>query len=114
MDEWDTQWDGPRPFDQEVADLYVGKYILIGLTYLDPAGEVTHQVQMHGIVEAADPTGITVSLRGHHSGEPCVLPPDLDAIEFAAPGTYTLRSTGEAIVDPDLVTTWTIRSPEEH
>jgi hypothetical protein len=49
--------------------------------------------------------GIHVDLR--NSSDPCVLPPELRAIKPAEPGEYRLRETGEVIVDPNFVTTWT-------
>lgn len=100
----------PPPFDQVVADGYVGKYILIGITHLDSEGNLARQTQLHGVVEKAAPDGITISLRGSHSGESWRMPPDPRAISAAAPGTYTLRDTGEQIKDPDLLAVWTIHA----
>ena len=36
---------GRRPFDQRIADGYVGKYILVGLTYLDHEGKEIRRIQ---------------------------------------------------------------------
>jgi hypothetical protein len=36
------------------------------------------------------------------------LPPDGRAFEEAPPGEYRLRSTGEVVIDPDYLATWTI------
>jgi hypothetical protein len=55
-------------------------------------------------VDAAQ--GITLRLLGKRAGETFVLPPDLDALHPAQPGSYRLRQTGEIVVDPDFVTTW--------
>jgi hypothetical protein len=33
------------------------------------------------------------------------------AFQPAPPGEYRLKSTGEIVVDPDLLSTWTIRRP---
>jgi hypothetical protein len=101
----------PPPFDQAIADEYVGKYILVGITHLDSEGNLTHQTQFHGVVEQASPNGIIISLRGSHAGESWRMPPDLRAISEASPGVYTLRDTGEQIKDPDLLATWTIQGP---
>ena len=32
----------------------VGKYMIVGLTYVDDKGEVTHQSQLHGRVDRID------------------------------------------------------------
>ena len=101
----------PPPFDQQIADEYLGKYILLGLTYLDHEGREVRRLQLHGIVEYATPDGIVVSLRGRHDGESWNMPPDLGAISRADPGIYTLHSTGERLENPDLLASWTIRSP---
>jgi len=39
------------------------------------------------------------------------LPPDPRGIRVAKPGTYRLRSTGQEVVDPDYLATWTIVKP---
>ncbi len=103
-----NDWDATK------ADEMIGLVMLIGLTYLDPSGEVEEQVQMFGHVTNADPRqGITVKLDGERDGELFVLPPDLEAIEPADPGTYRLRTTGEQVVDPDLLATFKITRPSD-
>jgi hypothetical protein len=75
----------PSPFDQRIADGYPGKYILVGLTYVDHEGNQTRRVQLHGIIEKAAPDGITISLRGARDGQSWNMPPDLRAIRSSAP-----------------------------
>ena len=100
-------------------DDLVGKTILLGLTFADSDGNVVERVQRHGVVELADAErGIGTRLvgPGHPwDGELYWLPPDMDNVTEAAPGAYRLHSTGETVVDPDLMSTWEIRlpSPEE-
>jgi hypothetical protein len=101
----------PPPFDRQIADSYLGKYILVGITYLDHEGNETRRMQLHGVVEKAGPDGITVTLRGVHEGESWTMPPDPRAISAADTGSYTLHSTGESIENPDLLATWTIQEP---
>jgi hypothetical protein len=111
------QWTGPGAapeFEQALADTYVGKYILIGVTYLDHQGQLLEQVQMHGTIELASPDGIVIALGGLRAGESWVMPPVLDSISPAAPGVYNLRSTGERVEDPDLLATWSVTKPCEH
>ena len=60
-------WSGnatARELDQAAADVYLGKYILVGVTYVDQAGQVENSVQMHGVVESASEEGITIALKG--------------------------------------------------
>jgi hypothetical protein len=106
--------DAPT-WDEDRAQELIGKTVLIGLTFARAHGEVIEQVQRHGVVEHADQdAGIGVRLVGPGQvwdRELYVLPPVLSSFVDAAPGSYRLRSTGETIVDPDLMSTWEIRSP---
>ena len=101
----------PTPFDQRIANGYLGKYILVGLTYVDHEGNQTHRVQLHGVIEKAAPDGITISLRGARAGQSWNMPPDLRAVSAAGPGIYTLHDTGESVENPDLLAAWTIHEP---
>lgn len=97
--------------DQELAASFIGKYILVGMTYLDHDENLVGQKQFHGhIVRINEREGIVVKLGD--SGDEYKLPPDLDSLQPAPEGEYRLRSTGEVIVDPDLLTTWTINKPK--
>jgi len=106
--------DGPS-WDDERAHVLVGKYALVGLTFVDQHENVLSKAQRHGrIVEADEDGGISIQLVAHGKpwdGEVYRLPPDLRAFSDAQPGEYTLRSTGEVIVDPDVTAAWTIKSP---
>lgn len=74
------------------------------MAYLDANGEVSAAEQFCGqVLEVAD--GVVVVERPGHP-EPAVLPADADAYEPARAGRYTLKSTGEIVLDPDYVTTW--------
>ncbi len=101
----------PPPFDDDLAASYVGKYILVGLTFLDPYGRESRRQQLHGVIRSASPEGVLIELRGAHAGQDWNMPPALDAIRPAEPGRYTLHETEEVIDDPDLLASWTIRKP---
>jgi len=103
----------PRPpFDERRAAALVGKYVLIGLTYHDADGRFLEQRQIHGMIVGADAQhGIEVELKGASSGETYRLPPDLRPLQPAAPGEYRLRATGEVVIDPDLLCTWSVTKP---
>ncbi len=85
----------------------LGRRILVGITYLDLDGQLVSQVQFAGIVTAVDPL-VTID-RGIHGQ--FTLPPDPDAYDPGVAGEYRLRETGEVVVDPDFITTWTVRPP---
>ncbi len=97
--------------DQELADSHIGKHLLIGMTYLDHEDNLIEQKQFHGIIVRINKhEGIVVRL--HDSNEEYKLPPDLNPLQEAPKGEYRLRSTGEIVVDPDLLTTWTLTKPK--
>lgn len=101
----------PPPFDEELAASFVGKYILVGLTYQDHEGNELRREQIHGVIISADRNGIEISLRGACEGTTWTMPPDLRGIFPADPGSYRLHQTNELVEDPDLVSTWTITEP---
>jgi len=73
---------------------------------------VTRRVQMHGVIGLADSTeGVRLDLHGVKAGQTYWLPPQIDNFEPAAPGVYRLKETGEEVVDPDFVSTWTLHAP---
>lgn len=113
MYQWTGNNESPE-FDQALANSYVGKYILVGVTYLDHKGKELEQVQLHGIIESASPDGVRIALRGKRNGEHWVMPPDLSSVSAARPGKYSLHSTEEVVENPDLLATWTVNKPCEH
>jgi hypothetical protein len=105
----DADLDQPR-LDESKAAEYIGKKVLIGLTYLGHDEELIEQRQCVGtILTFSNEQGIRIRLQD--SDEPFALPPDPHGIQVAQPGTYRLRSTGEEIVNPDFLATWTITKP---
>ncbi|HVO64940.1 MAG TPA: hypothetical protein VMT12_00525 [Syntrophales bacterium] len=103
----------PKPrWYRKVGESYIGKYILVGITYVDHKGNETQRQQMHGVIESADKNGIKIALKGVYEGQSWTMPPDQSAIKAAQPGTYTLKMSGEKIENPDLLSTWVITEPE--
>jgi hypothetical protein len=103
------------PLDVKIAAQYIGKYVLIGITYQNFTGEYTRQEQMHGrIVDVCEKRGFLVDLKGVNDGRKYVLPPDMRSMKFAEPGEYTLRETNEVVSDPDLLCSWIITENIPH
>jgi len=102
---------GPPEFDLDLAQSYVGRTILVGITYLSHDDKLLGQQQLHGTITSADRNGIVIALAGKRAGQSWTMPPSLEGIQRASPGEYRLRETGEVIVDPDLLSTWTINKP---
>ena len=84
----------------------VGHSLLVGITYLDGAGQVTAAQQFCGRVLEVNDGVVVVERPGED--EPAVLPADVEAYQKAKPGRYTLQNTGEIIIDPDFVSTWRV------
>lgn len=87
---------------------YIGKHLLAGITFLDHEENVIRQIQVHGIITRIDDRGIVFV---QPNGDEYSLPPDLESLKVAAPGSYRLRSTGEVVENPDLITSWTRKTP---
>ncbi len=93
---------------------YLDKLVMIGLTYykkVNDKEEFVEQKQIHGcIIRVSYAEGIVIEL---DDGTKYNLPPDLSLLQPAPPGEYTEHSTGKTIVDPDLVTTWSVLQGEK-
>jgi hypothetical protein len=97
--------------DDEKAGEYVGKIVLLGVTYLDHEQKLIEQKQWVGMITTfSRREGIQIKLRD--SADPCGLPPDDRGIRKAPPGVYRLRSTGEEVENPDYLATWTCIAPD--
>ena len=98
--------------DEEFAAELIGTHLLVGLTNVDHAGNVIDKRQFHGkVVRASVAEGVTLV---DGEGQEHWVPLQRDAFEPAEPGEYHLRSTGEVVVDPAWLTTWTVYPPDRH
>jgi len=97
--------------DEAEAPEYIGKVVLLGVTYLDHEDKLLGQKQWVGTISAfSRKEGIKIKL--HDFDQPFGLPPDKRGIRKAPPGSYRLRSTGEVIENPHYLATWTCVSPD--
>jgi RNase P/RNase MRP subunit p29 len=96
-------------WDEHQAATLVGKHALVGLTYVDADSTVRRQIQIHGRITAVDETMVTMRLHG--SDQEFTLPPIWEAFEPAEPGEYRLQSTGEVVVNPDVLAKFRISAP---
>jgi hypothetical protein len=94
-----------------VVDLaeMIRKKLLVGVTYLGANNLPQHSIEFAGIVTAVDPL-VTIESGG---GDPFARRPEPDASNRAQPGEYRLRSDGTIVVDPDFITTWTVKPPSQ-
>lgn len=111
--DWAEQVSTTPFWDQDFADELIGAIVVVGVAEIEDDGTIVDQSQIWGMIETADPdAGIELELHGELAGQSWICPPDLDAFEPAAPGVYTLDSTGEQIVDPDYTASWTVLRSE--
>lgn len=98
-------------FDEAFAAALVGSHVIAGITIRDPGTDLAlHHEQHHGrVVSAERDSGIVIQHPA--SGQKYVLPPCTGVFEQAEPGQYRLKSTGEVVVDPDWLATWSVHSP---
>ncbi len=90
-------------------DKYIGKHLLFGITFREHNGKLIDQIELHGTIISIDQAVIRIQLA--NSDEEFTLPSDVESMSEAAPGEYRLRSTGEVVVNPDLLATWTVTRP---
>ena len=60
-------------------------------------------------IDSGKKNGITFRKQ---DGDEFTLPPDLKNVKKAPAGEYKLHSTGEVVVNPDLLSTWNLYAPE--
>lgn len=97
----------PEPWDADLAARLVGAYALVGTVFVSASGE--RVAQYHGRIVSADPSaGIEIACEGRFAGETLVLPPATGWFGPARSGEYRLKTTGEVVVDPDVLSTWRI------
>jgi hypothetical protein len=104
--------DSKPPFDAKFAQQYVGKYVLVGMSYYSAEGQVLKHQQVHGVISWISEKEIVVDLKGTRTGERKSFPPDIRSLKPAPPGEYTLRETQEVIHDPDYLWTWDVKQRE--
>ena len=98
-------------WDQAAADALLGRYALVGITYMNPDDTVQSHAQYHGRIVSVDrKDGIKIACEGVWEGRTMSLPPVLDAFQPAELPKYRLNSTGEVVTEADVLTTWTVGS----
>ena len=86
---------------------FIGKTVLIGLTFFDSAGKKTGADVGHGkIVRINKKEGIVVEIEPDRNEYK--LPPDLNNLQNAPVGEYKESTTNIKIIDPEFITFWEI------
>ena len=85
---------------------YIGKVILVGLTFTNADTGFNEQHQIHGRISRIRTDGFLEISSA--AGEVFLLPFEPGSLKKADPGLYREVSTGNEITDPDLITFWTV------
>ena len=103
--------EGDAEFNVARAEFAVGKRVLVGITELSHDGrEVLEKHAFAGVVSrVVGSRGIELAL---DDGTSYWLPPDVTSLREAAPAEYRLHATGQTVVNPDYLATWTITAAE--
>lgn len=109
----DADFDDEDEWDQDFASELIGQTLLVGITYIDPDGELLHRQQVFGTVTAVE-EGSGITIMQQNNDEPFVIAPILSAIEYAVPGVYQLSDADMVVEDPDFTALFTVTSPHRH
>lgn len=90
-----------------MSDDLIGKYVIVGIPFLDDQGDVLECFQIHGPIASIDDENGIVIEKPDASGD-FSIPPDRSALRPARKGEYRLRGTSEIVDDPDFISTWTV------
>lgn len=94
----------------ELQRKYIGKHLLVGLTYLEPDESVREQIQFHGNITAISES--TIVFKRSDNDEEFSIPYDEENFEECDPeSVYKLKSTGEAVENVNYISSWTIHTP---
>jgi hypothetical protein len=96
----------------ELQKKYIGKHLLIGLTYLEKDESIRERIQLHGNIIKISYN--TIVIKREDNGEEFSIPFDEEGLEPGQPeAVYELKSTGQAVENVDFISLWTIHPPNE-
>lgn len=115
------EWDFTYSYDKEYLRRliisrgkdFISKTIIVALdeysSKKDGSKKFITKSQIYGeVIRISFSEGVVIKLKDDSEYK---LPPDISMVQFAPPGEYELSSTGEIIVNPDLVTRYTKTLP---
>lgn len=87
------------------AEELLGTRVLVGVTCVDPEGDLLARFQTHGVVSEVRDDAILLT---REDGRVFGLPPAPELFEQAEPGSYTLSESRESVEDPDFLVSLTV------
>jgi hypothetical protein len=107
---WAHHDQQPPDPDPERVQQFLGRTLLIGVSYQSHDGQLLERKQFFGpITEITRKRGIVI--HDEITDADCCLPPDLEQLHPAKKGNYTLKASGRVITDPDYTTQWFRTAP---
>ena len=82
------------------------RILVVGLTFVDPQGNLLDQFQTAGRVEGFEEDG-TVLLR-QLDGRIFRIPSEAGAFQRAEPGSFRIRDSGQVVENPDFMGHWEV------
>jgi hypothetical protein len=82
------------------------RILVVGLTFVDPQGNLLDQFQTAGRVEGFEADG-TVMLR-QLDGRIFRIPSEAAAFRRAEPGSFRIRHSGQVVENPDFMGHWEV------
>jgi len=96
----------------DLKEKYVGKHLLVGLTYLNKDESLKERIQLHGTINKISEN--TIVFKRTDNGEDFSIPFDEENLQEGQPeAVYELKTTGEAVESVDFISSWTIHPPKE-
>ena len=96
----------------DLREKYVGKHLLVGLTYLNEDESIGERIQLDGIINGISES--TIQFERADNAEDFFVPFDEENLERGEPdAVYKLKSTGESVEDVDYISNWIIHPPKE-
>jgi hypothetical protein len=99
-------------FDDALANDLVGKSLLVGITHTDSEGNLLRRSQVFGLVTIAN-RAKGICIRDKQASEEKWFPPDTRGIKPPPAGKYRNRATGEVVIDPEYLGSWTTAAPKK-
>ncbi len=95
----------------DFQEKYIGKTVLVGLTYVDEDDKEKDQIQLHGPIVVVSES--TIVFTRSDNGEEFSIPFDEDNLEPSdTEFVYELKSTGEAVTGIDYTSLWRIQTSD--
>jgi hypothetical protein len=109
---WTFQGKVHRCLPKAFARRFLKTKIIVSVTYFDDEFNEVETRQLWGIIAAINARQGIVVMNPNRNIK-FYLPPDLSCLEPAKRREYRLKPTGEILMDPGYITSWTVAMPPD-